>query len=463
MNETISFPQGGELVAGPVLPRPADLVEWVQSDGADGDRKLFIDSGVVGKAGAGMVAELLWPTKPTANSTVCGAMADGGNHFTLYTSGGTHQIGYAANSAFQVNSGTVSVYANKRYRISSSLMANAQNLQVEDLDGTGYNGTRFHNDKKTIDSQNALCLFARNDAGAPNQFSHVRLYSLVLTNELGVGRDFLPCVADNGKAGLYDRVSERVFFPQADVDGATAEFRLATEVGAVTNRPATTKWPLRRPEWIEANGTNDYVDLGIVGQDGMRMAAEVEWNAIPAAGTFCGSATNASSGLFTFYRVTPDFHRIGYYNGSKTLGGASCAPLSNVRYRVETSLANGTQTFSVARQVGGSWVPVGKGSDTFNLSFPAGRADLGLHLYLFARNLNGVADEFAPARLYSFKLWQGDSLVRDLYPAFDPADGAPALFDKVSEHYFRNDGGYRLAAGGATTPFPGAGTIWIMK
>lgn len=455
--------QGGALVAGPVLPRPAELVEWVQSDGAAGSRGLYMDTGVVGKAGAGMVAELLWPTKPTANSTACGAMADGSNHFTLYTSGGTHQIGYAANSAFQVNSGTASVYANKRYRISSSLMANAQNLLVEDLDGTGYNGTRFHNDKKTIDSQNALYLFARNDAGTPNQFAAARLYSLVLTNEFGVVRDFLPCVADNGRAGLYDRISERVFFPQAAAADATADFDFASEVGGVTNAPATTKWPLLRPEWIQSNGTNDYVDLGVIARDGTRMLAEVEWNAIPAAATFCGAATNSTHGLFSTYRVTSDFHRMGYYNGSSTLGGANCAPVAGVRYRVETSLASGEQVITVAKQENGAWVAVGTGTRTVNTRFPAGYGNLGLPLYLFARNFNGVPDEFAPARLYSFKLWQGGTLVRDLCPAFDPADNAPALFDKVTERYFRNNGGYRLTAGGGISAFPGEAMVWILK
>jgi len=459
---TIYFPQGGELVAGPVLPRPADLVEWVQSDGADGDRQLYIDTGVPAKAGTGMAAEMKWPEKPESSSVFCGAMSSESKYFTLYVGNGTHRMGYDSWSEAQIQGGGNAAKAGVRYHISSFLTAGSQYLNAKALDGSGYDGTRTYNTADAIDTAQTLYLFARNDAGAPSLFSRARLYSLVLTNELGLVRDFRPCVADNGRAGLYDTVSERVFFPKAAVAGATAAFDLATEVGAVTNRPATTKWPLFRPEYIQANGTNDYVDLGIIGQDGMRMAAEVEWNVLPAAGTFCGSATNSSSGLFTFYRVTPDFHRIGYYNGSKTLGGASCTPLSNVRYRVETSLANGTQTFSVARQEGGSWVPVGKGSDTFNLSFPAGRADLGLPLYLFARNFNGVADEFAPARLYSFKLWQGDSLVRDLHPVFHPADGAPVLFDKVEKKYYSNNGGYRLTAGGATTPFPGEATFWIL-
>jgi hypothetical protein len=154
---------------------------------------------------------------------------------------------------------------------------------------------------------------------------------------------------------------------------------------------------------------------------------------------------------------------MGYYNGSSTLGGASCAPVTGVRYRVETSLANGEQVITVAKNENGAWVPVGSGTRTVNLSFPAGFANLGIPLYLFARNLNGVADEFAPARLYSFKLWQDEELVRDLYPVFDPADNAPALFDKVSKRYFRDDGGYRLTAGGETSPFPGQATFFIFR
>ena len=461
--DKILFATGGDLIAGSELPRPVEFVKWLQSDGADGDRQLYIDTGVPGKAGTGMTAELLWPAKPSAASTVCGAMADSTHHFTLYTSAGTHQIGYANYSAFQVNTGTSVVYPDKRYRVTSSLTKSAQNLQVEDLDGTGYNGSRFFNDANSIDAARTLYLFARNDAGTPNQFSRVRLYSLMLTNEVGVVRDFIPCVADNGKAGLYDRVSERVFFPKAAVDAAMAEFSFATEVGAVTNRPASAKWPSVRPEYIESDGTNDYVNLGVVARDGVRMVAEVEWNDILAA-TFCGAATNSSTALFTTYRATTNFHRIGYYNGYKTLGGGNCMPVAGVRYRVETLLANGTQTFSVARQEEGGWVPVGKGSDTFNLSFPAGFADFGIPLYLFACNLNGRPYEFAPARLYSFKLWQTNEqgvyeLVRDIKPAYYLDDTTPALFDRQNGAWYFNAGGYRLSAGGGTRQFVGRGMM----
>ena len=434
------------LVAGPTLPRPAELVEWVQSDGADGSRGLYIDTGVPAKAGTGMTAELLWPVKPSVASTVCGAMADGSHHFTLYTSAGTHQIGYANVGQFQVDTGTSVVYANKRYRISSSLVASAQNLAVEDLSGTGYNGTRLWTSSASIDAGNNLYIFARNDAGTPAQFAAARLYSLVLTNELGVVRDFVPCVADNGKAGLYDRVSERVFFPQAAKSGATSnDFDPATEIGAVTNVLAAAAAPSARLSYVESDGTSDFVDLGIIGKDGIKMVAEISWTVMPDDDVLCGARTG--NNRFMLYNSYNNLHSYCYANGAPTIGAAG-APVVGDRYRVTTILEAGSQSCSVQKFANGAWSAANIRDDV-NATGPI---DTGLPLYLFARNMDGIADCFSAARVYSLKLWQKNGndeyeLVRDLIPAKGPEGGA-ALWDRVTNRYFRNAGGrYGLTAG----------------
>ena len=445
------YPQGGALVAGPVLPRPVELVDWIQSDGADGSRGLYIDTGIPAKTGTGMAAELLWPAKPSAASTVCGAMADSTHHFTLYTSAGTHQIGYANYAAFQVNSGTSVVYAGKRYRVTSSLTAKAQNLQVEDLDGTGDNGSRSLNDANSIDTGNNLYLFARNDAGTPNQFAAVRLYSLILTNELGLVRDFLPCVADNGRAGLYDRVSERVFFPQAAKSGATSnDFDPTNEIGAVTNTLIAIPEPQTRLRYIESDGARDFVNLGVIGKDGVKMVAEMEWATLDTPATFCGAAAGTSL-LFTTYRISTSdgqvMQRMGYANGSRPINSGTISPVAGTRYRVTTTLEAGEQHLLVEKKVNGVWTRSGSTDRT-----DAGPMNTGHPLTLFARNLNGVPDEFAAARVYSLQLWQKDGgewrLVRDMLPA-RLESGAVVLWDKVSATPFHNAARYGFAATGA--------------
>ncbi|MBR1609297.1 MAG: hypothetical protein IJ678_06745 [Kiritimatiellae bacterium] len=461
----ILFATGGSLVAGPVLPRPAELVEWVQSDGASGDRQLYIDTGVPAKAGTGMTAELLWPAKPSVASTVCGAMADATHHFSLYTSAGTHQIGYANYSAFQVNSGTSAVYSQKRYRISSSLTAKAQNIQVEDLEGTGYNGSRFFNDANSIDAGNNLYLFARNDAGTPNQLAKARLYSLVLTNELGVARDFVPCVANNGRAGLYDRFSERVFFPQTAVADAAADFDFATEVGAVTNSLVAVAEPPKRLRYIESDGTSDFVNLGVIGRENVKMVAEMEWAAVPPGNdynnVFCGASANGVH-IWPYIGVadanssaaTP---RMGYNGWRLQVTGTFIA--ADTRYRITTSLERKAQSILVEKFQNGNWVVDGNGERTNN---DANWVNTQLPLYLFADNAAGTASNFVAARVYSLKLWQLNAtsgeyeLVRDLVPA-KLDSGAAVLWDKVEARPLFNGARYGFAATGRETAWNGPG------
>jgi hypothetical protein len=278
----------------------------------------------------------------------------------------------------------------------------------------------------------------------------VRLYSLVLTNELGVVRDFIPCVADNGQAGLYDRVSEHVFFPQAAVANTTAAFDPASEIGAVTNTLITVPEPQTRLRYIESDGARDFVDLGVIGKDGVKMVAEMEWATLDTPQTFCGVAASVSS-LFTTYRISTSdgqiMQRMGYANGSRPINSGTIAPIAGQRYRVTTTLDAGEQHLLVEKKVDGVWTRSGSTDRT-----DAGPMDTGLPLTLFARNLNGVPDEFAAARVYSLQLWQKDGvdwrLVRDMLPA-RLESGATVLWDKVTAMPFYNAARYGFAATGA--------------
>ena len=95
-----------------------------------------------------------------------------------------------------------------------------------------------------------------------------------------------------------------------------------------------------------------------------------------------------------------------------------------------------------------------------------GPVDTGLPLYLFQINLDGTPRFPGKVRLYSLKLRvkQQDgtyALARDLVPVKDPATGAPVLWDRVSEAYFRNGGKYLLAGGGAERPLDGGVRIVV--
>ena len=98
-------------------------------------------------------------------------------------------------------------------------------------------------------------------------------------------------------------------------------------------------------------------------------------------------------------------------------------------------------------------------SDNINLNLP---------LYLFAINEDGESARFfVKARVYRLKLRvkQQDGsyeLVRDYVPVRDPVTGGAALWDKVSEGYFRNSGKYQLAGGGAERAWQ-VGAVILIK
>ena len=83
-------------------------------------------------------------------------------------------------------------------------------------------------------------------------------------------RDFVPCVDGNGKAGLYDGVTERIFYL-----GENKVFDPTNCVGAVTNwlSLADRTLPDAKISYIESDDASDYFDVGVMAKDGVEMEA----------------------------------------------------------------------------------------------------------------------------------------------------------------------------------------------
>jgi hypothetical protein len=250
---------------------------------------------------------------------------------------------------------------------------------------------------------------------------------------------------------MFDRATGPYFYT-----GTATPFQYGDPVAkayGIASSSATVAAPLPpsvRYAYVESDGADDYVDLGVIAKDGTRMLAEMEWVAIPADGVFCGARKDSGATRFFPYSSYQGVQRYGYASGSPTVkkNGSSVAQSTGVRYRVSSQLEAGAQTISVQRLENDAWV-----DDAANADTAAGPVDTGLSLYLFARNKYGEeADCFCAARVYSLKLWQKDgngdyALIRDLVPAKGPEGGA-ALWDRVTNRYFRNSGDrYGLAAG----------------
>ncbi|MBR1608875.1 MAG: hypothetical protein IJ678_04585 [Kiritimatiellae bacterium] len=245
------------------LPRPAKTLAWVQSDGDNGSRRLWLDTGVIAKSGIRSDIDFTLKDTPTASNErgILASRGAAGSDTRFYLA--YHYHGHFIYGYKTFFDSSVAATKDGRYRIVGSLDEGAQSVTVNDAElnsgastSTGY-----------LNAGNTLALFCYRDSSGTSYHSAIRLYSLKLWDGDEALRDYVPCLADNGQAGLYDRVTERVFFPVAKNAGATSAFYLDSEVGVAeteTVSAITVDWTngaILLGAQIATNGVLDLVNV----------------------------------------------------------------------------------------------------------------------------------------------------------------------------------------------------------
>ena len=288
----------------------------------------------------------------------------------------------------------------------------------------------------------------------------MRLYSCKIWDGDELMRDYLPCVSDDGKAGLYDTVSRRMF-----TAGTPNPFDLEVGVGACTNAapiPVGTL-PDTKISYIESDGTNDYFNLEVSAKDGVEMEAVMEWVTVPSDGAFVGARSDKKTGEkmrffpYHYWNNGGSGHRIGY---DVQLRGNGAIATAGTKYRIKSHLDDGAQWYTVEASQNGAWSAPVRVDTAY-----AGPVDTGLPLYLFAVNYDGVPSFPGQVRVYRLKFWEKQqdgsyALTRDFVPC--KKDGKAMLYDKVSGRFFRNRGRYLATGGGNEWPF-NAGMFILYK
>ena len=71
-----------------------------------------------------------------------------------------------------------------------------------------------------------------------------------------------------------------------------------------------------------------------------------------------------------------------------------------------------------------------------------------LNLYIFARNDNGVASSNGTYKLFTFKIYDNNTLVRNFIPCYRKADNVAGLYDLVNGVFYTNAGTGTFIVGG---------------
>ncbi len=193
--------------------KPDVYVEYVESD-----KTLFVDTGVIGRAGTTAEFEMQWLSG--GDDTFLGSRTDTGNtrFFMWHWASSSMAYGYGlfrypkngdptvvgANNEI---SQKVPAQRNYTYHVRSSLNAGSQLIEV--------NGEPIVNVANSLDLNTGypLYIFACNLAGAPNYPSNARLYWLKLWQDGKLVRNFRPVRLDNNQAALWDAVTREIYLP----------------------------------------------------------------------------------------------------------------------------------------------------------------------------------------------------------------------------------------------------------
>ena len=327
---------------------------------------------------------------------------------------------------------------------------------------------------------NTLYILTNNLGGKPTNINAATIYGVRIWDGSELLRDFVPVVATNSEgvayAGLYDQVTKRIY--KRETGSKAADFDVSTyQVGDVTNTLRTVARPSSRIEYVESDGDYDYLNLGELANAGIETELTMEWLAIPGERAFIGARHAMGSGqdpirLFPYSSntdtnvVPTQIQHVYHYNHSRysprNADNKAVEIEKDVIYKVISRLEPGFQNIQLWSRNGSSWVKLGE--RTLNSS---DNVSLGIPLYLFAINEDNLARFPVKARCRSLKLRvkQQDgsyALVRNFVPVNDPVTGGAALWDKVSEKYFRNGGKYRLAGGGNERPI-NVGMVIVVK
>ncbi len=261
-----------------------------------------------------------------------------------------------------------------------------------------------------LDTGYPLFVFANNQRGSANSFSKTRCYGLKIWQDGALVRDFQPCMKD-GRAGLYDAVSQTIFYSGSAPDLVCDE---------------DSEVPDEFIEYVESQGEEilansqrpAYIDTGIIGKSGTKMSGEF-------------AILNSEDKGFLGSRAGNDrFYMLQSFNSKITCGYGTHKENSNTltlgkKYWVETELNPGSQVQKIGAD--GSTNTVYSAADTASI-------DTGYPLHLFACNVDGTPTWFSKARCYGFKMWQDGVLVRDFRPCLK--NGVAGLYDDVSKRIF---------------------------
>lgn len=262
-----------------------------------------------------------------------------------------------------------------------------------------------------------LYLFSVNNGGNYNKAS-MKLYSCKIYNNGTLVRDFIPAkrISDS-KCGLWDKVNYKFY---TDINGNN--FIAGTEKTTI----AAIGTPI---EYIQSSGTQ-YINSEFIPKATTRTIMKAEPMSWSAWSAFFGTRnTSSPTATQAYIAAVPaaTLYRSDYFGSSLTAETPTIMQITNIDKNKNICSFNN--------------IMITNTSSTVNAT---------TNMFLLALNDVGTAKYFLSAKLYSCKIYDGDTLVRDFIP-IKTTTNIYGLWDKVNKVFYPNAGTGTFTAGPAAT------------
>ena len=261
----------------------------------------------------------------------------------------------------------------------------------------------------------SISIFAQNNT---SWLSKTKLYSCKIYKDTTLVRDFIPAKrVSDGMCGLWDKVNYKFYI---DINGnnftASSEKSIIASVGT----------PI---EYIQSSGTQ-YINSGFIPKATTRTIMKAEpmsWSAWSAFfGTRNATSPTASQAYIAAVPAAT-LYRSDYFGSSLTAETPTIMQITNIDKNKNICSFNN--------------IMITNTSSTVNAT---------TNMFLLALNDVGTAKYFLSAKLYSCKIYDGDTLVRDFIP-IKTTTNVYGLWDKVNKVFYPNAGTGTFTAGPAAT------------
>lgn len=401
-----------QIMAATPANTPDKFLRYVESTGSQ-----YVDTGIVGRSGTKAESKVEWMDFSDSAFLACGDNAGNTRFYACYCSTASGNMFTALRTGAKVNyNGHDLLFVKKRiYTYTSEFSPSySNNTSTNTVTIDGKKVFTFGN--TSLDTGSNLYIFARNKKGTADCFSKTRCYGLKIWQDGTLVRDFRPCMK-NKKAGLYDAVSETIFYSGSGTD-------LAYD--------ANYDVPDVYIDYVESLG-NSYIDTGIVGRYGTKAECKVEWmDFSDSAFLACGDWEQSTRFFACYCRNTSGTMFAAQGTGDNVQsGGKDLAFVKNRVYTYTSDFSNidgnGNSVNTVSIDGSTVWSKTKTGINT------------GKNLYIFACNQKAnTVIGYSKTRCYGLKIWQNNALVRDYRPCLKY--GVAALYDAVSKSIFYPEG-----------------------